>query len=284
MEFVCGLLVVVAFVALGMALNHAEQTARSRKLSAFLQALEGGRGRTELGFLDSLPDAWVRGRLDGAPISLTFESRGAGKSKHHVAIYEVEVDNPAASFTLSKAGLLDRFTQWIGLTARTDLHPDVDRDLILRSGPAAAVRGLFQQGALSAAVRRLTEELGFDEVKLATGNLRVEQRVRGDTLEVPALRRVFDTLIAVARQCERRRVTVKIKGLSVTPRFAWTGGGAAARCPYCHDELALDADGAAAMAECERCGTLHHRACLDEAGGCTIFGCGGTRGRPRELA
>lgn len=284
MELALVLLGFLGLVALIMAIQYAEQTAHSRKLSAFLRSLPDGRGRTELGFLDSLTDAWVRGRLEGAPISLTFETRGSGKHKHDVAVYQVEVDNPAAGFTVSKAGLLDRLGQWIGLSKRTDLHPDLDDDLVLRAGSAAAVKGLFQQEALAGAVRRLTHELGFDEVQLSSSTLRVEARVRGDTLDAPALRRVFDTLIGVARQCERRRVSIKLSGkVSVTPRFAWTGGEQAARCPYCREEVALDRS-TDDLTACEQCGTLHHAACMAEAGGCTIFGCGARRGRSRDRA
>lgn len=285
MEFLCFCAVGVALLGLLWAVHHAQLAAHSRKLSAFLRALEGGRGRTELSFFEGLTGAWVRGRLEDLPVSLTFVRRGSGKHAHDCAVYQVEVDNAAANFTLSKAGLLDRLGQWIGLAARTDLHPDLDDDLVLRAGSAAALKGLLQQGALGRAVRRLTDDLGFGEVRLAAGTLTVERPVRADTLDLSALRRVFDALLEVARQCARRRVTVKITGLSVEPRFAWTGGGQAARCPYCREALALE-PGADGLAECERCGTLHHSACLDEAGGCTIFGCGGRapRARGRERA
>ena len=53
----------------------------------------------------------------------------------------------------------------------------------------------------------------------------------------------------------------------------WSCGGEAPRCPYCKDALDAAAPDAAA---CERCGTVHHRECLHEAGGCTVFG-GGAR-------
>lgn len=42
------------------------------------------------------------------------------------------------------------------------------------------------------------------------------------------------------------------------------------RCPWCHDALR---DGDSQWA-CARCGTRHHAACRDEAGGCTVLGCG----------
>lgn len=285
MEFVCFSFAFLGVAALVLAVHHNEQVTRSRRLSAFQRSLEGARGRTELGLFDGIRSAWVRGDLDGRPVSLTFERRGSGKQAYDAMIYSVEVDNPAAEFSLSKAGVLDRLSEWIGLTRPTDLHPEVDGDLILRAGSAAAVKGLLQQGAVARAIRGLTEPpLGFAEVRLARGALTVERPVNSMHLTLPALRGVFDALLAVARQCERRRVAVRIKGLSVKARFAWTDGGQAARCPYCRDELGVELrldDGSDDLAVCDRCGTLHHRACLDEAGGCTIFGCGARRARER---
>ncbi len=42
-------------------------------------------------------------------------------------------------------------------------------------------------------------------------------------------------------------------------------------CPYCRDAAA---EGDAGVAACEACGTVHHADCLEEAGGCTVLGCG----------
>lgn len=50
----------------------------------------------------------------------------------------------------------------------------------------------------------------------------------------------------------------------------------ARRCPFCHD--ALDAE----TTSCGACETIHHTACWDENGGCTIFGCAATGPRERE--
>lgn len=45
----------------------------------------------------------------------------------------------------------------------------------------------------------------------------------------------------------------------------------APRCPYCHDLLAAAID----RVLCEKCGTPHHRACIEELERCATFGCGG---------
>jgi hypothetical protein len=68
-------------------------------------------------------------------------------------------------------------------------------------------------------------------------------------------------------------VTARFKDLSVKESFAFTAGGSTALCPFCRDEVSLDGQGDDDLVACERCSTLHHRACFAEAKGCTIFGC-----------
>lgn len=65
-------------------------------------------------------------------------------------------------------------------------------------------------------------------------------------------------------------------------RLLW-GGGAALLCPCCRDEVQADREGDD-LTSCERCGTLHHRACFDEPGDCTIFGCAPRDAREAERA
>lgn len=47
----------------------------------------------------------------------------------------------------------------------------------------------------------------------------------------------------------------------------------AQRCPYCHTDLQEEPE----LAKCGRCQTTHHAACWEEAGGCTVLGCGARR-------
>jgi hypothetical protein len=63
------------------------------------------------------------------------------------------------------------------------------------------------------------------------------------------------------------RVTLSAKE---TTRFGWTGGTQQVLCPYCRDGIDPKQDG---LEACEVCHTVHHAVCLDEANGCTIFGC-----------
>ncbi len=49
-----------------------------------------------------------------------------------------------------------------------------------------------------------------------------------------------------------------------------------ARCPYCHDLMAAQAQ--AEVVVCGGCGTTHHAACVEELGRCTVLGCTWTPG------
>ena len=54
--------------------------------------------------------------------------------------------------------------------------------------------------------------------------------------------------------------------MQITPRER----GERVRCPYCHDLLAEEV---LEPITCTGCGTVHHRACLEELGRCTVLGC-----------
>jgi hypothetical protein len=266
--------------AVALIVGQATKAEQSRKLSAFVRSLEGGRGQTEQGFFDGLASTWVKGTLRGRPITLDFERRGSGKHKYTVAQYGVEVDNAAGDFDLSKGNAFDWLGKLFGLVEAPDVHPELGTDVVLR-GSSAASRRLLQQGELATELRGLLDG-GFTVVRLASGRLMVERRVDGGSLDLARLNAVYARLGEVADLCERRKVTVKVKGRASTRRFAWTGGGQASLCPYCRDEVALDREGDDDLTACERCETVHHRACFDEAGGCTIFGCGQRRARAPE--
>ena len=83
-------------------------------------------------------------------------------------------------------------------------------------------------------------------------------------------------LATLAKLCDRKPIEVKIKGGSpATKRFGWTGGTDQAMCPYCRD--GIESAGELELSACSSCNTVHHAECLEEAGGCTVFGCGGGR-------
>ncbi|MBX3467347.1 MAG: hypothetical protein KF878_10690 [Planctomycetes bacterium] len=58
---------------------------------------------------------------------------------------------------------------------------------------------------------------------------------------------------------------------------------AAARCPFCHDDVHPDAGDVACVA-CERCLARHHEACWDEARRCGACGVGSRRARRHAAA
>jgi hypothetical protein len=266
----------VAFMALVLVASHLSRRSQETQLDQFRRALEGGHGRTAVSWLGGLQGAFVKGHLDGRPVSLTFERRGSGKNKYHVAVYEVQVDNPVADFTAEDEGVLDGLWRWMGASS----SKVVGQGVKLTGANAGTASKLFQRSDLLAVVRRLLELPGEQRgVRLQGRRLRLERRASGGVVDAADLERTFRSLLRAAALCGREQVELpKIRLRPKVGTFAWTGGGAAALCPYCRDGLAADGDGAAA---CDRCGTAHHAACLEEAGGCTVFGCdGGREARP----
>lgn len=257
-------------VVLFLVLSHLGTKATVRKLEAFRDALVGGRASIEMPWYAGLSAARVEGRLDGREVTLRFEKRGSGKHKYHVAVYEVEVDHPVADFTAEDEGVLDDLWRWLGISSSKVVGQGVK---LTGAGTRPAER-LFQRGDLLRVVRRLLQLPGErGGVKLRGRTLSMERRVGGSVLDTPDLLRTFRSLLDAAALCGRAQVELpKIKLRPRVGTFAWTGGGAAALCPYCRDGIAEDGEGAAA---CDRCGTAHHAECLAEAGGCTVFGCGG---------
>lgn len=254
-------LFVMLIFAVTLIVGQAKKAEQSRKLSAFLRSLKGGRGQTEQGFFDSLASTWIKGTLRGRPITLDFERRGSGQHEYTVAQYGLEVDNAAGDVDLSKGNAFD----WPGSLLSMLKRPEVLTHL-----------GLLQLGREFALWRALLDD-GFT-VRLASGRLLVEKRIDVRSLDLVLdlvqLNAVYARLHEVADLCERREVRLKVEGRSATPRFVWTGGGQTSLCPFCRDQVRADDERDDDVTACDRCGTVHHRACFDEAGGCTIFGCG----------
>jgi hypothetical protein len=66
-----------------------------------------------------------------------------------------------------------------------------------------------------------------------------------------------------------------LSGEAAPVALAWREAeGGEVLCPYCRDGLQVEA---LELARCEDCHTVHHAECLEEAGRCSIFGCGGER-------
>lgn len=82
-----------------------------------------------------------------------------------------------------------------------------------------------------------------------------------------SVRQVFDAFAQLVPLLGRKALTIRVAGVE-RQAVAWTIDERTL-CPFCRDGLQADVD----LAACDACHTVHHRACLDEAGGCTVFGC-----------
>lgn len=273
----------VAGVALPIWASALQTAGAVRELQALAAALKGGVAAGETGFWTDLTACHAAGQLEGRDVRVSFARRGAGKHSYTAIVYELEVRHPAATFEVAEVDFLQGLGRFLGLTSEDALD---DGDLVLRAGGQRAGR-LLQASDVKAALKQVLGLQGVTAVSLKGTTLRFEQR---GPITAESMQRALRTLLELARLCDRipvadLKVTVRPREAAQAPplaaRFAWTGGGETARCPYCRDELDAAAPEAAT---CERCGTVHHRECLDEAGGCTVFGCGAKDRGPAERA
>ncbi len=212
---------------------------------------------------------------DGREIKLSFRVQGGGGGNSLFTQYSMRVPNTVSGFEVSHAGALTRFGRWLGLVADVKTgHKEVDDKYIL-AGQEGSLRKLFGSPDLEAGIDALFSNPGITKLVLQDGWLFCETRLGRDT--AARFDMIFRALSRIAVQCERLQVVVKILG--ETPRFAWTAGKGTPHCPYCRDDVGLDNDDVMA---CSTCNTVHHSACYEEAGGCTIFGC--ERQAPRRVA
>lgn len=160
-------------------------------------------------------------------------------------VYEVEV--PAGTATLAFEDVRE-LRAWIGAGAHG------------REAEAAV------QHLGAAVVTHITVKDGW----LSTARAPSEFNVRVDSI-----RQVFDALGQLVPLLGRKALTIRMAGVE-RQAVAWTVDERTL-CPYCRDGLVADDD----LVACDACHTVHHRACLEEAGGCTVFGC---RGGPRRDA
>jgi hypothetical protein len=173
--------------------------------------------------------------------------------------YDVEVPG-ASPFEVSAPTCDDVIDAFDGPSA-TVLF---DGDLRVDGDP----RRLAAQGGVLLALRDLVRRPGVVSVRLAGGVLLVQEGP-SPRVDLDVVVGTVQQAVVVARGCERRVLEVRVRG-ALVQGLAWTGG-AAARCPYCHDGLEGE------LATCEACRTIHHTDCLADAGGCTLLGCRGRR-------
>lgn len=255
-----GLLVLLG--ALLLWVSHVTHQALVATLRGLGERLEGGQV-TVSGVWATTPVLELRGALRGHAVRVHFARRGRGRSTYRVTALEVQVRHPVGDFEVREDTTLDRLERWLGVAAGEELEPGlVTRS---RSGGAGA---LLQAREVQAAVKRVLALPGVSGVALRRGTLHVDQRAAP---WVDGLATALEAIVALAKLVGREPLPEVAVRPRAGARFAWTGGEAEPRCPYCRDALDPAAPVAAA---CDRCGTVHHRDCLAEAGGCTVFGCG----------
>lgn len=257
--------VLPAIFAAALVSAHLGHRGRVRSLRALAAGLEKGTADVHAGFFATLHDCSVEGQLDGRAVRVTFE-RGSGSRSPSLARLRVAVRHPAATFEVTDAGALTKLGRWLGLSS--DPLGLADREV---RGGSEQAGSLLQATAVHDGLRLLLVLPGVRKVALGTEALEVELEVPGD---LALLHPVLLAMAALARPCDRAPFAGRADALAA--RFAWTGGDSSARCPYCKDDLTAEVD----VVGCERCHTVHHRECLAEAGGCTVFGCRARDGGP----
>lgn len=250
---------------------------RARLRRAMAAALAEGRDDLELTD-GQRPE--VRGRLDGREVELRLGRDGAWTAR-------ARVENAPPDFTVSPLTNGRRLARWLGLVRDPALGDRrADDRFVLASEDAARTAPLFAKDGLGPRLDRLFgATVSAQRVRLEGGW--VEVRFRDDLAAGadPAKRQrererclgVLADVAALAGLCERRRISVGEGAAAVV--FGWTGGTEAVRCPYCHDALG---DAGQPEVACDTCQTLHHGACFEEAGGCTVFGCPGRIASPQQ--
>ncbi|MCA8920812.1 MAG: hypothetical protein KDD82_03320 [Planctomycetes bacterium] len=250
--------------------HHAHQVRELDRLAALL----GGTVRTDAGWFASLDRTRVRGTYERHAVEVQYEVRGSGKSKRTYAVVQVRVRAAIADFRIRPAGVLKRIGRWLGLVSDTKTGNERVDDAFILDGRPDALAGLFAQGEAERHLRALFREQGASEVALRGGTLSIRFQVNGVARAKVAS--AILNLVSLAKLCDRKPIEVRIKGAAPgAKRFGWTGGTEHAMCPYCRDQIESAEE--LPLSACSSCHTVHHTECLEEAGGCTVFGCGGGR-------
>lgn len=252
-------MVLLAIVALTwFAVVRGERAVRRKTLETFARTLQEG----EAG------DTWARGHLAGRGAELRLEG-WPGRGQQDL---ELAVRDPAVELELTPEGLLDTLGRLAGRSE--PLPPGVPEGVVVRQGQTQA-RRLLQDEEAAPLLRELLQR----GQRLAVRGGRLQLTRTPPWLSPEYLARTLALLRSLAALLDRRRLDVTVRGAAAV--FGWTGEGQAIRCPFCRDDLEPEGPDATT---CPDCGTLHHAACLAEAGGCTVFACrGGPRPRPRVV-
>jgi hypothetical protein len=238
----------------------------ARRFQRLSDVLEDGEVLTELDltgiFAGYQPDHSVRiaGRWAGRPARVELGS-GAGLlvalqvGPNAWPLGRLHMEDPTL------AGVLEALRGGkVGFTAK------------YRLGKAEQGRALLLEAELDALLA-----LGFASLELNDAGELVADRPLdlASTQATPAtVRGALGALERIARAIERTPLRIEATAAGAAAALAWTDGGGDPLCPYCR--AALTSGEALPLAACNRCDTSHHEACLEEAGVCTVFGCGST--------
>lgn len=239
------------------------------------------RERSDLALLSEFA-AEVRasapGGLTGAHLIGVWERRrvsiefGHGRTRgRYVVRLGVEVD-PRFNLRIRLPSLFGRLQRALGARSFvTTGRRELDGRFLVASENQRGARSVFVHGGreLLGSLSELLEGQYTDEIVAEDGWLYLDCRI--DHPDPRYFRWLLKRLCALAKAYERR--AVKLKAVA-RPRWAWTGGGKTAQCPFCRSEIEGDE---LDLVTCRDCDTLHHGECFSEHGRCSIYGCGGER-------
>jgi len=234
-------------LALALALFLHERAARRRR------ALEVD------GLLDQLRPAFEEGTFQRAPSGHAVSGRRSGRGVSlHVQLPDL------LEYRVEAPGVPDGWSS---------------TDEARRQAVAAADRGAQVAGCREA-VRHLSA-CGVHAIEARGGQLIALRLGSSYAFTRTSVEQALDALVRLAPLLQR--APIELRGAAGEPprvAVAWTMADAIL-CPYCRDALAAETDDVDA---CGVCRTAHHRDCLTEAGGCTVFGCGGRPPADRQRA
>jgi hypothetical protein len=269
MEAMQNFLFVAIFFGLIFFIAYRIAKYRNKQLERFADMLDDGRfySATKI----------VEGKIDGLPVRLSYRIERSDQHRSTYQRFTVTVPSPAGTFVITKANVFHKMGRFVGLVDDVKTGNKIVDDKYILEGQKKSLKNLFQYREA---------EKHFDSLfrsNFSPITLDPEGKLYGEigdlTYDPNHLMSHFDQFVALAKLSGRKEI--KTKGLGPGLRFAWTGGSQKARCPYCRDDLNMEQE---ELLDCENCNTVHHKACFEEANGCTVFGCDGTSGRVKERA
>lgn len=191
----------------------------------------------------------LRGRRGGRELAIAICERRRGPS---AVTIQVRLRQTRPALRLWPRGFLNRVYQRLH-----DGPPGDDFERALQTWPRGQ-EPRFAARELRGALTREARAGRFQSLAIQGAVLELECRAG---LKPEPIIAWLDRALALADELDPRVAGVRVRAAS----------SGEARCPYCRDQVRGEAR------PCPSCQTLHHRGCFVEAGGCTLFGCAGSR-------